>query len=322
MQSLGVFGGCLKPVLITWHAVCPCIAGVESTRRAAKYMEKKDNGIGRRLFIKTAMASTVVAVPTSGLLHAGGFKSDSLQVWSCGGLSEAFKAANSSYEKRTGIKVVYTGAFAAALGKSLLGGAETEVFAGRVLKLAKDLREADKMIYFKPLCFTEYVLITPTGNPAGIRSVEDLARPGVPVILPLGASPPGGDAVLGILKKAGLEEAIRKNVIENETCVIKMMPKIINGNGSASIVEKRLTRLEQFVGKVDVISIPENLFPPGPLTFTIGVMKCVNDRAIADDYVDFMCSVEAQSIFERQGFIPAISDKGRMLIEELGVKDA
>lgn len=285
-------------------------------------VEKEESGMERRAFLKTAIASTVAAATMKpGLLSAGRFQADSLQVWSCGGLAEALDPANRIYEKRNGIKIAYTGAFAAALGKSLLGGAETDVFAGRVLKLAKSLRAANKMIYFRPLCFTEYVLITPLGNPAGIKSVEDLARPGVPVILPLGASPPGGDAVMGILKKAKIEKAVLKNTIEKETCVIKMMPEIIEGEGKASIVERRLTRMARFEGKVEVIPIPEALFPPGPLTFTVGVMKYAKDRALADDYVNYLCSDEAQAIFERQGFIPAASEKGRMLIEKLGVKD-
>lgn len=283
---------------------------------------KKTDRVGRRTFLKTAVASTVAATLAPSVLQARQFQANSLQVWSCGGLSEVFAIANRNYQKKTGIKIAYTGAFAAALGKSLLGGAVTEIFAGRVLKLAKDLRAANKMVYFRPLCFTEYVLITPLGNPSGIKSAEDMARPGVPVILPLGASPPGGDAVMGILKKAGIDKAVLKNIIEKETCVIKMMPKIIKGKGKVSIVERRLTRMAEFDGKVEVIPIPENLFPPGPLTFTIGVMKYIKDRALADDYVNFMCSSETQAIFEKQGFIPALSDKGRMLIEKLGVKDA
>jgi molybdate transport system substrate-binding protein len=52
------------------------------------------------------------------------------------------------------------------------------------------------------------------------------------------------------------------------------------------------------------------------------VMKYAKDRALADDYVTFLCSAEAQAIFERQGFIPAASEKGQALIEKLGVKDA
>lgn len=284
-------------------------------------MEDKKAGLNRRSFLKTGLGAAVAA-SASGLMLAGRFQENSLQVWSCGGLAEAFMEANSLYEQKNGVRINYTGAFAAALGKSLLGGAVTEVFAGRVLQLAKTLRADNKMLYFKPLCFTEYVLITPLGNPAGIQSVQDLARPGVKVILPLGASPPGGDAVMGILKKANVDQAVLKNMIEKESCVIKMMPAIINGEGAASIVERRLTRQAAFAGRVEVIPVPEALFPPGPLTFTIGVMKYARDRALADDYMNFICDDEAQAIFERHGFISAISAKGRILVEKLGVKDA
>lgn len=284
-------------------------------------MENKKSGVNRRTFLKTGVASIVAAALTPGLLHAGRFQSDSLQVWSCGGLSDAFMEVNNLYEQRNGVQINYTGAFAGALGKSLLGGAITEIFAGRVLQLAKNLKNANKMLYFQPLCFTEYVLITPIGNPAGIQSVQDLARPGVRVMLPLGASPPGGEAVVGILKKANVEKEVIKNTVEKESCVIKMMSKIISGEGVASIVERRLTRMAGFAGQVDVIPIPEELFPPGPLTFTIGVMKYARDRVLADDYVNFICSDESQAIFEKHGFIPASSKKGRILIEKLGVKD-
>lgn len=282
-----------------------------------------DGGIGRRNFLKTATAAALTAVLTPAhTVNAQPFSTNSLQVWSCGGLAEAFNEANAAFTKKTGVSVSYTGAFAAALGKSLLGGAVTEVFAGRVLKLAQDLRAADKMIYFKPFCFTEYVIVTPKGNPKNIKTLEDLTRPDMKVILPLGASPPGGDAVKGLLKKSGMDKAIMKNMIRKETCVIKMMPQIIAGEGHASIVERRLTCQPKFAGKVDVISIPEDFFPPPPLTFTIGVMKHAKDRQLADAYVNYMCDDEAQATFGRHGFIPAASEKGKILIEKFGVKDA
>lgn len=85
-------------------------------------MEERTSGIKRRTFLKTAVASTVAAGVVPGLVDARQFKTGSLQVWSCGGLSEAFASANRVYENRTGVKISYTGAFAAALGKSLLGG--------------------------------------------------------------------------------------------------------------------------------------------------------------------------------------------------------
>jgi len=49
-------------------------------------------------------------------------------------------------------------------------------------------------------------------------------------------------------------------------------------------------------------------------------MENAKDRELADHYVDFMTSMEGQ-LFENQGFIPAISDRGRILTEKLGVKD-
>jgi molybdate transport system substrate-binding protein len=148
----------------------------------------------RRTFLKSAVATIVGATLPIAPSRAGAFSQANLQVWSCGGLAEAFMPANEVYEKRTGIKVAYTGAFAAALGKSLLGGATTDVFGGRVLDLAKKLRQAGKMLYFKPLCFTSYVMVTPKGNPAGIQEIKDMARPGVRVVLAPDASPPGGQA--------------------------------------------------------------------------------------------------------------------------------
>jgi len=252
---------------------------------------------------------------------ASAFSRDSLQVWSCGGLAEAMIPANSLFEKKTGVKIAYTGAFAAALGKSLLGSGQTEVFAGRVLDLAKKLREAGKMEYFKPLCFTSYVMVTPKGNPAGIVAIEDMAKPGVRVVLAPEASPPGGQAVQALLRKAGVQEAVTKNAIIQGSCVQRTMDDVISAHGDASIVELRITRMREFEGKLDIVPIPERFFPPPPLTFTVGVMKNARDRALADVYIDFLTSAEGQAFFERQGFIPAISDKGRELVEKFGVKD-
>jgi len=275
----------------------------------------------RRTFLKSALVSTMGAALPTGIARAAAFSRDHLQVWSCGGLAEAFMPANALYEKRTGVKISYTGAFAAALGKSLLGSATTEVFGGRVLDLAKKLRETGKMVYFRPLCFTSYVMVTPKGNPGDIRDIKDMARPGVRVVLAPDASPPGGQAAQVLLKKAGILEAAMKNAVVLGSCVQRTMDDIIGGKGDVSIVELRITRMPDFEGKMEVVPIPEELFPPPPLTFTIGVMKDAKDRALADDYVNFITSPDGQAFFERFGFIAADSDKGRELIEKLGVRD-
>jgi len=277
--------------------------------------------LSRRAFL-TGAAAVAAAAATPARGSAASTSAHSiLQVWSCGGLAEAFIPANTRYKQKTGVEIAYTGAFAAALGKSLLGSATTEVFGGRVLDLAKKLRSAGKMIYFRPLCFTRYVMVTPMGNPAGISDIKDLARPGVRVILAPDASPPGGQAAIGLLKKAGVLEQAMNNTVIRGSCVQRTMEKLIDGEGDVSVVEFRLTRMPLFRDRSEVIPIPAQYFPPPPLTFTIGVMKDARDRALADRYVNFILSEEGQSFFEQAGFIPAISDEGRQLAQTLGVKD-
>jgi len=260
------------------------------------------------------------AIPWS-QANASNFAGQTLQVWSCGGLAEAFMQANQLYEEKTGITISYTGAFAAALGKSLLANGQTEVFAGRVLKLAQKLRSAGKMVFFEPLCFTQYVMITPKGNPAGISTIQDLARPGVKVVLAPDASPPGGAAVLKLLEKTGVKKAALANAVVKGSCVQQIMTSIIDGTGDVAVVEKRLTRIPHFKGQTEIVPLPDNQQPPPPLPFTIGVMKDAHDPELARDYVAFILSEQGQICFERQGFIPALSAKGQELVEKLGVKD-
>ncbi len=286
-------------------------------------MSENDKKISRRSFVKSAGLAMTGALAAPAISSGSRFKDDSLRVWSCGGLAEALMPASSFYEQQTGCKVAYTGAFAAALGKSLLGGsATTEVFAPRVLGLAQKLRKEGKMLCFKPLCFTKYVLVTPKGNPAGIKGIKDMAKPGVRVVLTPDASAPGGAASMIILKKAGILEEVKKNAVVMGDCVQRSMPEIINSRGDVAVVEQRLTRFPQFKGKVDIMEIPEKFIPSKPVPFTIGIMKWARNREIAEDFVRFILSEKGQSYFDKAGFIPALSDEGIKLTKKYGVKDA
>jgi len=282
-------------------------------------MKKEKKKISRRTFLKTSgvAAASGLFVSSNTLAQETGVKT--LQVWSCGGLAEAFSPANKEFEQKTGLTISYTGAFAAALGKSLLGSAKTEVFAPRVLALSKKLKKEGKMLWYEPLCFTRYILATPKGNPAGITSIQDMAKPGIRVVLSFGSSPPGGKATMALMKKAGVLEGAQKNAVFNGDCVQRTTTMLANGKADVSIVEQRITRLPEFSGKLDVIPIDEKYFPPPPMTFTIGMMKWANDPDIAKNYIEFILSSDGQNHFERAGFISAISDEGKRLSKKYGV---
>lgn len=277
----------------------------------------------RRGFLKGIAAGAAGAALISAPAPTRAEKfSSHLTAWSCGGLAEGMMAANKMYEDKTGTYVAYTGARAGALGKSLLAGTgHTDVFCGRQLDLAKQLREKGKMLYFKPFCFTSYVIVVPKGNPFNIHSLEDMAKPGLPIAMAPKASSPGGQAVTNLIKNADLLEPIMKNVLNKEaTCVLRTVPLVTNGKAAAMIVERRITAMPLYA-PLDIVEIPEKFFPKGPLTFTAGVMTDAADKKLADNYLEFLISPEGQEHMVNAGFISAYSPKGQELVEKFGVKD-
>ncbi len=285
-------------------------------------MKIKKDKMDRRSFIKASGIALTGTLAAPVISSAASFKNKTLQTWSCGGLAEAFIPASREYELKSGCTIAYTGAFAAALGKSLLGSATTEVFAPRVLELSRKLKSAGKMLSFQPLCFTKYVLVTPKGNPAGIESIEDMAKEGVRVILTPKASIPGGKASMIILQKAGIFKQAMKNAVIKGDCVQTAMAELIKGKGDVAVMEQRLTRIPGFQGKSETIDIPEKFIPGKPVPFTIGMMKWAKNKDLAEDYIKFIVSKKGQSYFEKAGFIPALSDEGERLTHKYGVINA
>ena len=177
------------------------------------------------------------------------------------------------------------------------------------------------MLSVRPWCLTSYVIVTPLGNPANIRDLSDKSRKGIRVAIAHEASPPGGQAVMIILKAAGLTQEIMPRVTVNGSCVQRVVESVVKGDADAMIVERRISCMPRFMGGLEVVEIPETLFPAGPLTFTVGVMANAADKDIATAYVDWLTCDQGQSYFEKAGFIAANSEKGKQLTEKLGVKN-
>ncbi len=294
------------------------------SRKGSLHLKNNEESNTRRGFLKASgllATGSIFSSARQGL--ASQFQNERLHVWSCGGLADAFIPAKQFYEQLHPCHIDYTGAYAGALGKSLLGGATTEVFAPRSLELARRLREQDKMVHFVPLCFTKYVLVTPKGNPGKIQGVQDLARPGVKTVLSPNASPPGGEASTLILKKAGVLEAATKNAVVSGDCVQRVLPEVTpGGKGDVAVMEMRLTRKAGYEGKTEIIEIPEEFIPPQPVPFVIGLMKWAHNRDLAEEFIKFITSEKGQSFFAAAGFIPAKSAEGERLIQKYGVHDA
>ena len=75
-----------------------------------------------------------------------------------------------------------------------------------------DTKAAGSLLRAVPVGEMVLVLVVKKGNPLGIKRIEDLARPGVRVILPDPQYATAGQMVVEVLKKKGIYDAVMKNV--------------------------------------------------------------------------------------------------------------
>ncbi|MBN2137662.1 MAG: substrate-binding domain-containing protein [Sedimentisphaerales bacterium] len=73
-------------------------------------------------------------------------------------------------------------------------------------------RDANALLDSVQVGFVAPVLAVQTGNPKGIKSIDDLAKPGLKVALTDPKYSTCGEMVFALLEKKGLKEAILKNV--------------------------------------------------------------------------------------------------------------
>ncbi len=281
----------------------------------------------RRSFLKFVTAGSVGAAlsVTSPCAVKASSMPSLLRVWSCGGLSEGLHAANDHFESiNTGFTISYTGASAGPLAKALTGGqGETDVFCGRNLSRGHNLVKNKFMFFFKPLCFSNYGIAVPKGNPASIKHLEDLAKKNIRLAMSPFSSAPGGKTITKILQNAQLLEAVMPQVLDPEsTCVQRSVTDLLEGKADAMLVEQRVTRIAKFAPHLEFITIPDEVVPVDPRVFTVGIMTNVKNNVAAEKYVAWITSQEGQKYLDEAGFTSAISPRGQELIEKFGVKHA
>jgi molybdate transport system substrate-binding protein len=117
------------------------------------------------------------------------------------------------------------------------------------------VRDANCLLDYVHVGYVSPVLAVQKGNPKGIRSIQDLTRPGVKVALSNPEYSTCGEMVFGLLEKKGIKEAVMKNVENRLTkghsdlgtfLKTKTVDAVIMWNGVAHI----------FRDSVDVVPTP------------------------------------------------------------------
>lgn len=145
----------------------------------------------------------------------------------------------------------------------------------------------------------ELVLITPADDPAGIGGVEDLARPGVRLVL-AAEGVPSGDYAREMLRNAGVADAALANLASNEEDVKAVVQKVALGEADAGVAY-RTDVTEAVTADLRAIEIPDGVDVVA--TYPIAVLAESGQPDLAAAFVDFVLD-EGRETLGRYGFLP------------------
>jgi molybdate transport system substrate-binding protein len=234
-----------------------------------------------------------------------------VSVFAAASLKDAFTEAGAVLaRRRPGFAVRFNFAGSQQLVLQITEGAEADVFASAdrySMRAAaeKGLTDGTPVIFAR----NRLIVITPGADPGRISRLQDLARPGLKLVLAAEAVPVGrySREVLGRLAGAagfGADFAARalRNVVSEEENVKAVVAKVQLGEADAGIAY--VSDVTPAVGRaVRVISIPDpyNVVADYPIAVVAGSRH----RADARAFVDYMLSPEGQRLLERHGLLPA-----------------
>jgi len=152
------------------------------------------------------------------------------------------------------------------------------------------------------------VVVVPLDNPAEVRSIPDLAKPGVKVVF-AAKEVPIGQYSLAFLDKAAADvslggsfrDGVLANVVSYEENVRAVLIKVVLGEADAAIVYTSDITGET-ADKVRRIDIPDSLntiakYPIAPLIDS-------PRPELARAFIDLVLSHAGQDVMQRYGFIP------------------
>src|SRR5579859_197731 len=145
-----------------------------------------------------------------------------------------------------------------ALETQIEQGAPADVFAAASPKQPAALYA--KGLVGRPVEFATnlLVLIVPKDNPAHIRSVADITRPGVKLVI-CDSTVPCGDYARNVFEHLGITAEAMRNVVSQTTDVTQTLAEVALGQADAGFVY--ITDADAAAGKVRVVRLPSPAQP-------------------------------------------------------------
>jgi molybdate transport system substrate-binding protein len=233
-----------------------------------------------------------------------------LTVFAAASLTDAFEDLGALFRSRhPGITLRFSFAGSQQLAAQLEHGASADVFAsadqrwmGQVQRLG--LAAAEPVVF----AHNRLVVVLPAENPARIRRLEDLARPGLKLVLAADAVPAGRysrEVLRNLSRRPGFgsdyDRRVLANVVSEEENVKGVVAKVQLGEADAGVVyHSDVTPV--IAAKLRVLDIPAaaNIVASYPIV----VLSASGAPGAARAFVELVRGAEGRATLARHGLSP------------------
>lgn len=239
-------------------------------------------------------------------LHPGeAARPPEITVFAAASLTDAFnEVADAFAAEEESAPVVLNFAGSSQLAAQLSEGVTADVFASANPAQMQSVIDAGLVAAETGRLFVSnrLTIVVPADNPAGVGALEDLARPGVQLILAVEGVPVReytDDVVAGM--GADFQQQFYGNLVSAEDNVRQVLAKIALGEADAGIVYTSDVTPDM-AGRVQPIPIPDaqNVIA----TYPIAPLVDAPHPELAQRFIQFLLSAEGQTILARWGFGP------------------
>ncbi len=150
------------------------------------------------------------------------------------------------------------------------------------------------------------IVVVPLSNPAQVDSIQDLAHPGLKLVL-ADETVPAGRYARQVLDMASRDPAYGRdfasmaldNVVSNETDVKQVVSKVQLGEADAGIVY-----ISDSIAASDLKTVPISQEINVSAQYFIAPVSGSPNRDLANKFIDYVLSADGQAIFQKWGFSP------------------
>ena len=226
-------------------------------------------------------------------------------VFAAASLTDAFNDIGQAFEARTGAKVNFQFAGSQTLRTQLENGARADVFASADSNQFDPLVKAGLLEAGAVFARNRLVVIVPKRGAGNVKTLSDLSKPGVRVVIAQTSVPVGRYArqvLENLARTYGRDYPARvlKNVVSEETNVRQVALKVQLGEADAGIVYTTDVT-PSLAPSVIQIAIPTSA--NAMAAYPIGVLSSATNPSGARAFVNFVRSSDGQRILSRWGFL-------------------